>query len=115
MAEVPTCDWTGRSGAVYKYWIYALPATFDAGQPGNYIYAKQNREGRWVPVYIGQGELADRATGHHQQRCIQQKGATHFHCHKTARESDRLSEEEDLLANYTNAYQPGGCNERRGG
>jgi len=74
-----------------------------------------NTAGQWVPVYIGQGDLKDRATNHHQARCIQQKGATHFHCHKNDLESNRLAEERDLLGNYTQAYQPIGCNERFGG
>lgn len=115
MSEIPTCDWTGKSGSVYHHWIYALPAHFDPNQSGNYIYAKRDSQGYWVPVYIGQGDLNDRATNHHQATCIRQEGATHFHCHKSATERDRLTEEADLLANYTQAYQPSGCNERAGG
>jgi hypothetical protein len=115
MAEVPTCDWKGKSGQTYRYWIYPLPARFDPNQPGNYIYAKTDARGYWQPVYIGQGDLDDRANNHHQAQCIRQKTATHFHCHKNGTEQDRLQEESDLLANYTQAYQPAGCNERPGG
>lgn len=99
MVEAPTCDWIGKSGTRYHYWIYVVPTSFSADDAGNYIFARQNSEARWVPVYIGQGELNDRATNHHQARCIRQKGATHFHCHKNVRERDRLREKEDLLAN----------------
>jgi len=109
------CDWTGRSGTPYRYWIYPLPANFNPGQPGNYIYAKKNGLGQWVPIYIGQGDLGSRSSNHHQALCIQQKGATHFHCHKNELESNRLAEERHLLGNYTQSYQPIGCNERLGG
>ena len=113
--DAPTCDWIGKSGTKYRYWVYALPAGFNEGQPGNYIWAKKNAQGYWVPIYIGQGDLQQRLSNHHQRRCIQQKGATHFHCHTNASEWGRLSEEDDLLANYTNAYHSDGCNERKGG
>lgn len=116
MAEVPTCVWHGQSGTEYTYYIYALPATLNPSQNGNYIYAQKNEAGRWVPIYIGQGDLADRASdSHHQAACIKRKGATHIHCHLSGRLQDRQSEEEDLLARYTNAYQPHGCNEKPGG
>lgn len=68
-----------------------------------------------MPIYIGQGDLNDRAKYHHQAQCIKQKGATHFHCHSNSNEHDRLDEESDLLDNYPQAYQPTGCNELTGG
>jgi hypothetical protein len=116
MSDIPTCNWVGASGTSYTYYIYALPASFGPDQPGNYIYAKLNSEGKWVPVYIGEGDLADRSgSGHHKAECIKRKGATHFHCHKNASEENRKKEEADLLLRYTNAYEPDGCNEKVGG
>ncbi len=115
MANVPTCDWIGASGTHYPHWIYELPASFNEGDEGNYVYAKKNAEGEWVPIYIGEGQLNDRANNHHQAVCIRSKGATHFHCHLNASKQARLAEEEDLLKGYPDAYQPNGCNERRGG
>lgn len=114
-STVATCDWIGRSGTRYRYWTYPLPVRFTAGQIGNYIYAKKNLAGQWVPVYVGQGDLDSRANNHHQGLCIRQKGATHFHCNKNESEIKRRAEERDLLGNYTQAYQPVGCNERLGG
>ena len=113
---LPTCTWTGASGTGYKFLIYALPVTFDPNQDGNYIYTKRNVAGQWVPIYIGEGDLSARSgSGHHKATCIRQKGATHFHCHLNAGEQSRRSEEADLLAGYTNAYAPTGCNEKPGG
>jgi hypothetical protein len=115
MANVPTCDWVGVSGTSYTYYVYPLPASFDPNQAGNYIYSRTNDAGQWVPIYIGQGDLRDRASTHHQANCIRSKGATHFQCHKNVTEQARLAEERDLLDRYTNAYQLSGCNERYGG
>lgn len=115
MAERPEINWVGASGTNYKYYIWELPVNFNPGQNGNYIYSRLNGNNRWVPIYIGQGELKDRTENHHQAACNRSKGATHVHVHLNGRETDRLAEERDLLANYTNAYQPAGCNERYGG
>jgi hypothetical protein len=85
--------------------------TFNEGQNGNYIYAKKNQAGYWVPVYMGEGDLSKRATpDHHRIRCIDSKGATHVHLHLNAKNEDRRAEEQDLLANYINALTPDGCN-----
>ncbi len=111
MANQETCAWIGKSGTKYTHYIYPRHPVINEGQDGNYIYAKKNRDGLWVPVYIGQGELSKRATtDHHRIRCIDSKGATHVQLHLNAKKEDRLAEEQDLLANYTNALTPDGCN-----
>jgi hypothetical protein len=116
MADNPTCVWTGASGASYTYHIHNNPPNFNAWQDGNYIYAKKNRDGRWVPIYIGEGDLSARCCDqHHQAQCIARKGATHVHAHLNSLQKARKAEEADLLAHYTNAYAPSGCNEKIGG
>ena len=113
MADHPKFTWTGGSGTNYTYHIHSLPVTFDPNQDGNYIYSRKNDQGKWLPIYIGQGDLADRVSdNHHQAACIKRKGATHVHVHLNAKEQDRKAEEADLLAQYTNAYKPNGCNEQ---
>jgi len=116
MTENSTVSWSGRSGKLYKFWVYELPVSFNGGQPGNYIYSKIS-SGKWTPLYIGQGELSDRADieKHHQSSCLKYKGVTHIHVHKNGLEADRVAEESDLLLNFTQAYQPTGCNEKKGG
>jgi hypothetical protein len=109
-----TCVWAGASGAQYTYYIFAIPPNFDPNQNGNYIYAKKINN-LWHPVYIGQGDLRDRTENHHKANCIALKGASHVHAKLTATESARANEESDLLASYTNAYAPNGCNQRQGG
>lgn len=115
MSDNATCNWMGTSGTSYTYHVYSLPPSFNAGQDGNYIFAKKNDRGSWVPIYIGQGDLKSRSDSHHQEKCIRQKGATHFHAHLNPKVADRLKEEKDLLENYVNAYAPIGCNEKIGG
>ena len=112
----PTCNWSGLSGKNYAYSIWPRGSKFNPNQMGNYIYARQNPQGQWVPIYIGEGDLAVRCSqSHHQQECLNSRGATHVHVHLNANEMDRLSEERDLLARYTNAYAPSGCNLKLGG
>ena len=112
----PKCDWTGASGTKYTYYVYELPASLK-DKLGNYIFTKRNNENRWVPIYIGEGNLKDRVTSgdHHQADCIARKSPTHVHAHLTGTKEDSQSEEEDLLGRYRNAYQPYGCNEKPGG
>jgi len=115
MAEMVSHVWVGASGREYRYFVYALPYGFKGGQDGNYIFARQEPEGKWVPVYIGQGDLGDRVGNHHRAECIRRKGATHVHARLNASEADRREEEGDLLAAHPEAYVPAGCNEKEGG
>ncbi len=116
MANSEKCTWVGDSGTEYSYFVHALPVNFDPNQSGNYIFSKKNDRGKWVPIYIGEGDLAERVNdNHHQAACIVRKGATHVHVHLNANKASRKAEEEDLLARYTNAYTPSGCNEKEGG
>jgi hypothetical protein len=111
MADLEKCTWTGATGADYVYFVHPRHPNINAGQDGNYIYARKNSEGLWVPVYIGEGDLSARATGdHHRLKCIDSKAATYVHMHLNSQKAVRLAEEKDLLARYTNALAPSGCN-----
>jgi aromatic ring hydroxylase len=116
MAPVGKCTWLGASGREYAYDIFENPPNFSPNQDGNYIYAKKNESGHWVPIYIGEGCLSERCCdNHHKAKAIAQKGATHVHAHLNSVETARKSEEKDLLGRYTNAYESHGCNDRLGG
>ena len=109
------CNWVGASNTSCTYYIHEMPVTFSAGQSGNYIFAKLVNN-LWFPIYIGQGDLADRISDqHHQMACILRKGATHVHVHTNSIEHHRLNEEADLLDNYPMAFAPIGCNQKGGG
>ncbi len=38
MADTPTCTWTGASGKMYVYEIYARHPKLPPNEPGNFIY-----------------------------------------------------------------------------
>jgi hypothetical protein len=105
------CKWLGESGLVYTYRVVKLPCKLQTGQEGNYVFAKKNPEGKWVPVYVDHGDLSIACTHYNPQwECILNRGATHFHCHLTTEKQARQDEQDDLLARYKNAYFPYGCN-----
>lgn len=112
---VSTCVWTGKSGTKYTYYDYPILHVFDANEDGNYIFVRV-ADNQSHPVYIGEGNLTDRnSEQHHQSACIKSKGATRFHAHPNPVKANRKAEEEYLLANYTQAYSPTGCNVKEGG
>lgn len=116
MAEHPTCTWTGASGKKYVYEIHLRHPRMAPNEAGNFIYTRQDEHRRWVPVYIGQGNLTQRG-GMDPPRlaCVEAKGATHVHLHVNSKKEDRLAEQKDLLDNFPQAYSPDGCNEGPGG
>lgn len=105
--------WHGASGNEYEFSIHGSDARFK-DLNGNYIFAKKTDTG-WDAVYIGQGNLRDRANAHRDDGCVIRKGATHIHAHVNRNEAGRISEERDLLALHTEAYEPTGCNVKMGG
>lgn len=114
--DIPQQNWTGASGENYLFYVYERHPNIDPDQSGNYVYCRKNENNAWVPIYIGQGDLSVRCTAsHHQSECIDIKGATHVHLRLEPKEDDRLRVERDLLARFTGAYAPKGCNVRRGG
>ncbi len=94
--------WPGQSGTEYTDHILPRGSTFDTGQPGNYIHAKETTPNHFKPVYIGQtGDLNSRLANHEQQECVDGNGATHLHVHlNSAGEKARRAEEEDLILRW---------------
>jgi len=96
-----TIDWPGKSGKVYRYWIFKIDHAFSP-QPANYIFAKETRPSTFSPIYIGQtSDLSERFDNHHKMPCIRRNGATHICAHKSSsNETERLSEELDLVKRW---------------
>jgi hypothetical protein len=106
-------EWRGLSGARYTYWTYELPEVPDQNALGNYIFTRRGATGSWVPLYIGNGDLATLGEGVHALwACVSAKGATHVHTHRNPAAESRSAEERDLLAAHPVAYAPDGCNPR---
>jgi len=100
-------QWPGDSGTEYPYTIYPIDAPFHA-VPGNFIYAKQAADGRWIPIYIAQTrDLRQRLEGKIRLEEAKAHGATHIHAdYCSAGQSARCTEEKDLI----HRWQPV-CNE----
>ncbi len=97
-------QWRGISGKLYPYEVRKIGQGFP-NVDGNYIFAKVE-DGRWKPVYIGQGNLQQQANLKNRTDknppCIIDNGATHIHTHRQARttEEKRKVEEEDLARKW---------------
>ena len=102
MAENNIVNWPGKSGAKYQYQYFTIGTALKA-ESGNYIFAKLNERGYWVPVYIGETEDLDtRVATHEKRECARLNGATHIHAHLTPGERQvRLDEETDLRRNFS--------------
>lgn len=104
--------WIGKSGKPYWYAIHELPWLPDPNQYGNYIFAKFVN-GRWQPVYIGEGDLRDRYNAALREGCVTKKNATHYHEHLQSSKSAGVEEEADLIAGNPDCMEPTGCNKIR--
>lgn len=101
MSEAQGCHWRGEFGGTYLYEIYELPIrdNVDGGRAGNYIYAKRDAAGQWLPVYIGSGSFAACEPSRHPRRDVIERGAaTHFHFHAVGDELEQDAEKDDILA-----------------
>lgn len=96
-----TVSWSGASGQTYIYWVFNLPCDLPK-VAGNYIFAKRNNAGFWIPIYIGQtGNFHERMKNHHAAECILRNGATHVHAHAAVGdERARFLEETDIRNNF---------------
>jgi hypothetical protein len=83
-----TCTWTGASSRKYVYEINARHPKLSPNELGNYIYAKMDEHRRWVPIYIGEGNLTQRAAT--DPRCVDasmRKVLTTYTCTSTTTET----------------------------
>ena len=94
-------NWPGQSGKEYQYEAHPLDAAFQP-LPGNYIYAKQDEDGSWIPIYVAQTrDLHQRLEGHVRMDDAIANGATHLHAHYcSAGQASRCTEEHDLIVRW---------------
>ncbi|MGA9852113.1 MAG: hypothetical protein WBR15_04215 [Gammaproteobacteria bacterium] len=103
----------GASGTNYSYYAFGMDFRPKDSQFGNYMFARQSSEGRWVPVYIGQGNLKERVNDQAHISLVRKKGATHILARMNPNEQLRRVEELDMLAGHPEACVPTGCNENK--
>ena len=94
-------NWSGESGKEYPYTVYPINTPFQS-LPGNFIYARQAEDGRWIPIYIAQTrDLHQRLEGHVRVPDAIHNGATHIHAHyESASQAVRCTEERDLILRW---------------
>ena len=106
MSNEPTIDFTGNSGATYRYWFLSeLTAAGIKVVAGNYAFVKRLPNGNFVPLYFGQAEnLQDRIPTHERWADAVRAGATNVVAHSTqGGEKARLDEERDLIQRWNPA------------
>ena len=101
--------WVGASEFAYVFHIYARGEQIPS-RPGVFIYAKQDGQGVWYPVYMGQGDLSVCCDEPALLARIDEKNATHIHMRLCSAPEDRAEELADLLKRYQNSFVPYGCN-----
>ena len=92
-------QWQGKSGTWYDYFVAEGNGQFKS-EPGNYIFARLEPNNTWTAIYIGQtDDLSKRLTTSHEKLpCARQNNFTDIHAHtSSSRESDRTTEESDLI------------------
>lgn len=107
-------NWHGGSGKIYTYEVHPLNITITPDVLGNYIFTRQVGN-KWEAVYIGEGDLKTRVDAHLKEGNVIRKGATQIHLHRTPTKDQSFKEETDLLLVHTEAYEPRGCNVKKGG
>jgi hypothetical protein len=98
-------EWIGISGRTYTFVVVPWPAPLDVGVlDGNYICARQSVNGEWIPIYIGEGDLADPClTSEPAFEQMLERGVTHLHCHINDDPAARRRETRDLLLGQASA------------
>ena len=113
MADNLTCTWTGASGKMSIYEIYARHPKLPPNESGNFIDAKMDEHKRWPPIYIGEGNLTQRGRPDPRaMKSVDAKGATQVHVHVNCDREERVAEVKDLLENFPQSYAPEGCNDK---
>jgi hypothetical protein len=96
--------WRGASGTLYPYTIVEIGQHPNA-EYGNYIFAKRDRSGKWVAIFVGHGDLELRTDldQHALREVIRRMGATHVHIHENPSLPDRMIERSDVLGAHPEA------------
>ena len=97
-----TIEWVGKSGTVYRYYIWPRGAYVDGGPPGNFIHVRETKDGVLEPLFIGQtDDLNVRILHKEYQQCVDAHGATQLHLHSNYKgEQARTEEKADLIARW---------------
>lgn len=107
MGDLGVHLWTGQSGQKYRYTVYMFGTAFGPG-PANYIFAREVRPGKFLPLFIGQThDLSESLDDHVALECVKQSRVTHIHVrHTDTREEVRRAERSDLISAWNPPCNP---------
>lgn len=106
-------NWPNGKGGTYPFHVFQI-ALFHGNPKGNYIFARKVNNG-WEAVYIGEGDINERIKDHVNNKPLIVKGATHIHIMEVNDKETSFQIETELLEGNTEAYEPTGCNVKKGG
>ncbi len=102
--------WAGASGREYVFFLHRIGTKYKP-VPGNYIFAKIDKNNIWVPLYIGEAEdlraKLHTRLGHHENydAIVAKHGATHLFTRFTRGDANVRR---DIAADLRTAYVPAG-------
>jgi len=105
-----TSSFSGASGADYSDNVFPTNFTPQDKQFYNYMFASLSSEGRWIPVFIGQGDLKQYLSDQALVRGAAHTRSTHVLAHISPDGQQRRTEASDMLASYPQALALSGCN-----
>ncbi|MDE2090296.1 MAG: hypothetical protein KGJ08_00145 [Gammaproteobacteria bacterium] len=105
-----TSSFSGASGADYSYAVFPQHFVPQDQQFYNYMFASLSPEGRWNPVFIGQGDLKQYLNDQAHIRGVAHSRSTHVLAHISPDAQQRRMEASDMLASHPQALALSGCN-----
>jgi hypothetical protein len=98
-----TSSLCGASGTDYSYGVFPQNFVPQDKQFYNYIFANLSPEGRWNPVFIGQGDLKQYLNDQARIRNVAHPRSTHVLVHISPNAQQRRMEASDMLASHPQA------------
>lgn len=95
-----TINWQSPTGPVLSFGVYHHSSGWN-DVSGIYMFCRQEHDGSYTPVYIGQAaSLKDRLPQHEQWNRAVQKGASTVHAAVVPSQDDRDAFEKELIQQY---------------
>jgi len=98
-----TSSFSGASGTDYSYGVFPQNFVPQDQQFYNYMFASLSPEGRWIPAFIGQGDLKRYLSDQTHVRGVAHSRSTHVLAHISPDAQQRRMEASDMLASHPQA------------
>jgi hypothetical protein len=98
-----TSSFSGASGTDYSYGVFPQDFAPQDKQFYNYMFANLSPEGRWNPLFIGEGNLKQYLSDQARIRNVAHSYSTHVLAHISPDAQRRRMETSDMLVSYPQA------------